>query len=117
MICPVLVVDRYAGVRIALGRALAAAGAGLIEAEAGTLAAARTQLVAMPADGIVVAGLQLPDGPVSDLFGRGWPVIVYTWLPPDEREVDLDGADAVVGVPLIPGLVAALGDVRRARGA
>jgi hypothetical protein len=89
-----------------------------VAAEAGTVAGARAAVgaTASRASGgaavVLVAGLTFPDGTAADLLGPALPpVVVVTWLPPDEREVDLAGAAAVVGLPLIPGLIAALRDL------
>jgi hypothetical protein len=103
---PILLVDRYAGVRAALRGLLA--GTADVVAEAGTLAGLRAHLGAAPRDAVVVTGLVLPDGDAADVIALGRPTIVATWLPPDEREVDLAGALAVVGTPVGAGLVAAL---------
>jgi NAD(P)-dependent dehydrogenase (short-subunit alcohol dehydrogenase family) len=98
---PICLVDRYDGVRVALAEALAARGAAVVVAEGRDAGAVRGASAAL-----VVAGLDAGDLPAL-LAGRV-PVVVYTWLPADERPVDLAGAAAVVHLDLVDGLVAAI---------
>lgn len=93
----VLLVDRYAGVRDAVRRVLAAHGIA-VAGEAGGVVAAR----ALPGE-VVVANLVLPDGTAAGL-ARCRPVVAYTWLPEDERPPG--AADGVVAV-LDPGTLRA----------
>lgn len=85
--------DPMDGVRDAW-RWLLAAWPGIdVAAEAGSVAGA----LASPGD-VVLAGLRFPDGTAADLIAAGRPVVVWTFLPPDERtEVDLTGAATVLG--------------------
>jgi CheY-like chemotaxis protein len=107
----ILLVDRYAGVRTALAQRLAATAR--VAAEAGSLGEVR-RCLRQPLDA-VVAGVALADGDVRQLAevvrsgpAPHRPLIVYTWLPPDERPAEVAAADRVVGLPLVPGLLAAL---------
>jgi DNA-binding NarL/FixJ family response regulator len=87
----IVLADPVPGVRAGLRWLLRDAGDIVIRTEAGTIAEARA------ADGaVVVAGSGFPDGSTADLRGGGRPVVVYTFLPADERDVDLSGVAAVV---------------------
>ncbi len=112
--------ERYEGVRIALREQLEGSGVAQVVAEAGTVAQARAATGATTTATALLTGLTFPDGTaadlldlldLSDLLDPALPVVVYTWLPPDEREVDLGRAAAVVGLPLVAGLIGALRDL------
>jgi DNA-binding NarL/FixJ family response regulator len=105
---PVCLADRYDGVRVALREVLQAAGLVRVVAEVGTVAQARAAAAVLPPGGVLVVGLTFPDGTAEDLLAVRPPVVVYSWLPADERGVDLAGAAAVIGVPLVPGITEAL---------
>lgn len=88
----VLLVDRMAGVRDGLRWILDGAADIEVVAEAAGIAEAAREPGA-----VVVSGLVLPDGVAADLARQGRPVVVHTWLPPDERpDGSTDGAAAVV---------------------
>lgn len=89
----VLLADPMEGVR-AGWRWLLAGRPGLVVAgEAATVAEAS----AAPGD-VIVSGLRFADGTAADLVATsGRPVVVWTFLPADERaDVDLAGAAAVL---------------------
>jgi DNA-binding NarL/FixJ family response regulator len=86
----IVLVDAMAGVRAGVRWVLA--GSGLtVAAEAGSVAEA----LAAPGE-VLVTGLFLPDGTAADLCADTRPVVVFTWLPADERDVDLSAAAAVL---------------------
>ncbi len=88
----VVLVDAMAGVRDGLRWVLATTRDVVVVAEAATVTTARDAPGA-----VVVTGLHLPDGTAADLVSQARPVVVHTWLPPDERaDVELSGAAAVV---------------------
>lgn len=105
---PVCLADRYEGVRIVLRERLEAAGAVRVVAAAGSVAAVRSALAALPEDVVLVTGLRFADGTAADLLTGPRRVIVFSWLPPDERAVELTTATAVVGLPLVAGIIGAL---------
>jgi hypothetical protein len=82
------------GVRAAWRWLLSAHPWAEVTAEAGSLAQALTA----PGEA-VLAGLRFPDGPADRLIAaERRPVVVWTFLPADERtDVDLVGAAAVIG--------------------
>jgi len=81
------------GVRAAWRWLLAAHPWVQVTAEAATVAEA----LAAPGEA-VLSGLRFPDGAAERLIAAGRGVVVWTFLPADERaEVDLAGAVAVIG--------------------
>lgn len=85
--------DPMEGVRAAWRWLLAAHPWVEVTAEAATVAAA----LEAPGDA-VLSGLRFPDGAADRLIAAGRGVVVWTFLPADERaEVDLAGAVAVIG--------------------
>lgn len=99
----VCLVDRYDGVRTALRERLEASGVAHVVAEARGVAAARSA----PGAALVV-GPHLADGEPADLLDDGRPVVAYTWLPADERDLADGIAGAVVHLDLVDGIAAAL---------
>ena len=86
----VVLVDAMPGVRDGLRWVLASAFDVAVAGEAATVAGAETVQAQ-----VVVSGVRLPDGVAADLCGR--PVVVHTWLPPDERSaLDLAGVAEIV---------------------
>lgn len=103
--------DPMAGVRDAWRWLLAAHAGFAVSAEASTVAEA----VAAPGD-VVLAGLRFTDGTAADLLATGRPVVVWTFLPADERaDVDLAGAAAVLEAGTLRSRLAAA--LRQAAGA
>lgn len=90
----VVLADPMAGVRDAWRWLLAAQPWAEIAGEASTIAEA----LAAPGD-VVLSGLRLGDGAADRLIAaERRPVVVWTFLPPDERDgVDLSGSAAVIG--------------------
>ena len=85
--------DPMEGVRAAWRWLLTAHPWVQVTAEAATVAEA----LAAPGEA-VLSGLRFPDGAVDRLIAAGRGVVVWTFLPADERaEVDLAGAVAVIG--------------------
>lgn len=81
------------GVRAAWRWLLAAHSWVQVTAEASTVAEA----LAAPGEA-VLSGLRFPDGAVDRLIAADRGVVVWTFLPADERaEVDLAGAVGVIG--------------------
>jgi hypothetical protein len=104
----IVLADSMQGVRDAWRWLLAADRRLLVSAEAGSVAEA----VAAPGD-VVLSGLRFADGTAEDLLWReSRPVVVWSFLPPDERDgMRLDAAAAVLGAgELRGGLVRALCD-------
>ena len=88
----VVLADPMEGVRDAWRWVLAGETGLVVSAEAGTV---RDAAVA-PGD-VVLAGLRFPDGTAADLAAGDRPVVVWTFLPADERgEIDLSRAAAVL---------------------
>lgn len=84
--------DPMEGVRDAWRWLLAAHPDLAVSAEAATVVDA----LAAPGD-VVLAGLRFADGTAAELIAAGRPVVVWTFLPADERaEVDLGGAAEVL---------------------
>ena len=88
-----ILADPMAGVRDAWRWLLAAHPLAKPGAEAETVAEALSA-----AGDVVLAGLRFADGTAADLIAReDRPVLVWTFLPSDERaDVDLSGAAAVL---------------------
>ena len=78
----VLLADARPGVRAALRWLLSSDPSIAVVAEAGGVAEARG--LDLAGVDVVVAGLQFCDGVAADLVALGRPVVVHTWLPPDE---------------------------------
>ena len=78
-----LLVDAMPGVRQGLRWTLGDAADIVVSDEAGTAAAARR----VTDVDVIVTGLLLPDGSAADIAAAvAIPVVVHTWLPPDERD-------------------------------
>lgn len=90
----VVLADAMEGVRDAWRWLLAAQPWAVVAAEAASIAEA----LAAPGD-VVLSGLRFGDGAVDRLIAaERRPVVVWTFLPPDERDgIDVGGAAAVVG--------------------
>lgn len=81
------------GVRAAWRWLLAAHPWVHVTAEAATV----REALAAPGEA-VLSGLRFPDGAVDRLFAAERPVVVWTFLPADERlDVQVDAAVAVIG--------------------
>lgn len=103
--------DPMAGVRDAWRWLLSAHPDLTVGGEASTVAEA----LAASGD-VVLAGLRFADGTATALIGAGRPVVVWTFLPADERpDVDLAGAAAVLDAGTLRSRLAAA--LRQAAGA
>ena len=92
------------GVRAAWRWILSAERRIRVAGEAGSVAEA----AAVRCD-VVLSGLRYADGTAADLIARtAVPVVVWTYLPADERGVDLSGAAAVLEAGDLRGRLAAV---------
>ena len=88
----VLLADPMEGVRAAWRWILSAEDGIGVAGEAGSVAEA----VSTDCD-VVLSGLRYADGTAADLIAAAAaPVVVWTFLPEDERDIDLSGAAAVL---------------------
>lgn len=88
----VLLADPMGGVRAAWRWILSGERDIGVAGEAGSVAEASS----IDCD-VVLSGLRYSDGTAADVVARtAAPVVVWTYLPADERDVDLSGAAAVL---------------------